>query len=161
VELRLARPDDAEATRTIYNAEVTGSTVTFDLVPRTLEEQRDWIEARSGAMAVVVAEADGEIVGFAALSPYRSRPAYSTTVEDSVYVRHDQRGNGVGRALLAELVEVAAARGFHTMMARIVGGHDASIGLHGSLGFEMVGIEKEVGRKFGRWLDVALMQRML
>jgi len=161
VELRLARPDDAEATRTIYNAEVTGSTVTFDLVPRTLEEQRDWIEARSGAMAVVVAEADGEIVGFAALSPYRSRPAYSTTVEDSVYVHHDQRGNGVGRALLAELVEVAAARGFHTMMARIVGGHDASIGLHGSLGFEMVGIEKEVGRKFGRWLDVVLMQRML
>ena len=76
-------------------------------------------------------------------------------------MRHDQRGNGVGRALLAELVEVAAARGFHTMMARIVGGHDASIGLHRSLGFEMVGIEKEVGRKFGRWLDVVLMQRML
>jgi phosphinothricin acetyltransferase len=161
VELRLARPDDAEATRTIYNTEVTGSTVTFDLVPRSLEEQREWIEARSGAMAVVVAETDGEIVGFAALSPYRSRPAYSTTVEDSVYVRHDQRGTGVGRALLAELVEVAAARGFHTMMARIVGGHDASIGLHSSLGFEMVGIEKEVGRKFGRWLDVVLMQRML
>ncbi len=161
MELRLARPDDAEATRTIYNTEVTGSTVTFDLVPRSLEEQRDWIEARSGAMAVVVAETDGEVVGFAALSPYRSRPAYSTTVEDSVYVRHDQRGNGVGRALLAELVEVAAARGFHTMMARIVGGHDASIGLHRSLGFEMVGIEKEVGRKFGRWLDVVLMQRML
>ena len=161
MELRLARPDDAEATRTIYNTEVTGSTVTFDLVPRSLEEQRDWIEARSGAMAVVVAETDGEVVGFAALSRYRSRPAYSTTVEDSIYVRHDQRGNGVGRALLAELVEVAAARGFHTMMARIVGGHDASIGLHRSLGFEMVGIEKEVGRKFGRWLDVVLMQRML
>ncbi len=161
MELRLARPDDAEATRTIYNTEVTGSTVTFDLVPRTLEEQRDWIEARSGAMAVVVAETDGEVVGFAALSRYRSRPAYSTTVEDSIYVRHDQRGNGVGRALLAELVDVAAARGFHTMMARIVGGHDASIGLHSSLGFEMVGIEKEVGRKFGRWLDVVLMQRML
>jgi L-amino acid N-acyltransferase len=161
VELRLARPDDAEATRTIYNQEVTGSTVTFDLVPRSLEEQRDWLEARSGALAVVVAESDGEIVGFAALSPYRSRPAYSTTVEDSVYVRGDQRGTGVGRALLAELVEVAAARGFHTMMARIVGGHDASIGLHRSLGFELVGVEKEVGRKFGRWLDVALMQRML
>jgi len=161
VELRLARPDDAEATRTIYNAEVTGSSVTFDLVPRSLEEQRDWLAARSGALAVVVAEVAGEIVGFAALSPYRSRPAYSTTVEDSVYVRGDQRGTGVGRALLAELVEVAAARGFHTMMARIVGGHDASIGLHRSLGFELVGVEKEVGRKFGRWLDVALMQRML
>jgi L-amino acid N-acyltransferase YncA len=161
VELRLARPDDAEAPRTINNAEVTGSTVTFDLVPRSLEEQRAWIDARSGAMAVVVAETDGEVVGFAAMSPYRSRPAYSTTVEDSIYVRNDQRGNGVGRALLAELVEVAGARGFHTMMARIVGGHDASIGLHHSLGFELVGVEKEVGRKFGRWLDVVLMQRML
>ena len=161
MDLRLARPDDAEATRTIYNTEVTGSTVTFDLVPRSLEEQRAWIEARSGAMAVVVAEADGEVVGFGALSRYRSRPAYSTTVEDSVYVRGDQRGNGVGRALLGELVDVAAARGFHTVMARIVGGHDASIGLHRSLGFELVGVEKEVGRKFGRWLDVVLMQRLL
>lgn len=161
MELRLARPDDAEATRTIYNAEVTGSTVTFDLRPRSLEEQRSWLGARSGALAVVVAESAGEIVGFGALSPYRSRPAYSTTVEDSIYVRVDQRGTGVGRALLAELVDVAAARGFHTMMARIVGGHDASIGLHRSLGFELVGVEKEVGRKFGRWLDVVLMQRML
>ncbi len=161
MELRLARPEDAEATRTIYNAEVTGSTVTFDLVPRSLAEQQDWIDARSGAMAVVVAETDGEVVGFASLSPYRSRPAYATTVEDSVYVRHDQRGAGVGRALLAEMVEVAGTRGFHTVMARIVGGHDASIGLHRSLGFEQVGVEREVGRKFGRWLDVVLMQRML
>ena len=161
MELRLARPEDAEATRTIYNAEVTGSTVTFDLVPRSLAEQREWIDVRSGAMAVVVAETDGEVVGFASLSPYRSRPAYATTVEDSVYVRHDQRGTGVGRALLAEVVEVAGTRGFHTVMARIVGGHDASIGLHRSLGFEPVGVEREVGRKFGRWLDVVLMQRML
>jgi phosphinothricin acetyltransferase len=162
VQLRLARPEDAEATRQIYNAEVTGSSVTFDLVPRSLPEQRSWLEARSGAMAVVVAEdAAGEVVGFAALSRYRDRPAYSTTVEDSVYVRGDQRGAGVGRLLLAELVEVAATRGFHTVMARIVGGHEASIGLHRSLGFELVGVEKEVGRKFGRWLDVVLMQRML
>ena len=161
MELRLARPEDAEATRTIYNAEVTGSTVTFDLVPRSLAEQREWIDVRSGAMAVVVAETDGEVVGFASLSPYRSRPAYATTVEDSVYVRHDQRGTGVGRALLAEVVEVAGTRGFHTVMARIVGGHDASIGLHRSLGFQPVGVEREVGRKFGRWLDVVLMQRML
>lgn len=161
VELRLARPDDADATREIYNTEVTGSTVTFDLVPRSLEDQRRWIEDRSGAMVVVVAEADGEIVGFGSLSPYRPRPAYSTTVEDSVYVRRTEQGSGVGKALLAELVEIGAARGFHTVMARIVGGHEASIGLHQSLGFEMVGIEREVGRKFGRWLDVVVMQRML
>jgi phosphinothricin acetyltransferase len=161
VELRLARPDDAHATREIYNTEVTGSTVTFDLVPRSLEEQRRWIEDRSGAMAVVVAETDGELLGFGSLSPYRPRPAYSTSVEDSVYVHRSAQGAGVGRALLAELVHVASARGFHTVMARIVGGHEASIGLHRSLGFEMVGVEREVGRKFGRWLDVVVMQRML
>lgn len=159
--LRLARPDDAEAIRQIYNAEVTGSTVTFDLVPRTVEEQRDWLEARSGALAVVVAEDGGEVVGFASLSHYRSRPAYSTTVEDSVYVRGDQRGKGLGRALLAEVVDVAARRGFHTVMARIVGHHSASIELHRSVGFDIVGVEREVGRKFGKWLDVVLMQRML
>ena len=158
---RLARPDDAEAIRTIYNAEVTGSTVTFDLVPRTLDDQLAWLEARSGAMAVLVAEHEGEVVGFASLSPYRDRPAYATTVEDSVYVRSDQRGAGVGRLLLAELLDVAATRGFHTVMARIVGHHDASIALHRALGFEPVGIEREVGRKVGLWLDVMLMQRML
>ena len=151
----------SEAIRTIYNAEVTGSTVTFDLVPRTLDDQLAWLEARSGAMAVLVAEHEGEVVGFASLSPYRDRPAYATTVEDSVYVRSDQRGAGVGRLLLAELLDVAATRGFHTVMARIVGHHDASIALHRALGFEPVGIEREVGRKFGQWLDVMLMQRML
>jgi L-amino acid N-acyltransferase YncA len=161
VNLRLAHPADAEAIRRIYNVEVEGSTVTFDLVPRSLAEQEAWLEARSGAMAVVVAEIDGKIVGFGALSPYRSRPAYSSTVEDSVYVRSDHRGTGVGRALLAELIDCAETRGFHSMMARIVGDHAASIALHSSLGFEEIGIEREVGRKFGKWLDVMLMQKML
>src|SRR6476646_10876135 len=128
------------------------------MVPRTHADQLTWLASHSGSHAATVAVDDGgAVVGFAALSPYRSRPAYSTTVEDSVYVRSDQRGTGVGRLLLAELIEVAGTRGFHTVMARIVGGHDASIGLHRSLGFELVGVEKEVGRKFGRWLDVALM----
>jgi phosphinothricin acetyltransferase len=158
---RLATIDDAEATRAIYNVEVTESTVTFDLVPRTLEEQRAWLTARSGAHAVLVAEEAGEVIGFASVSPYRDRPAYSTSVEDSVYVRRDQQGKGVGKHLLAELIAVATSHGFHTMVARIVGGHDASIALHQSLGFEVVGTEREVGRKFGRWLDVLVMQRML
>ncbi|MEY4131374.1 MAG: hypothetical protein RLZZ31_1498 [Actinomycetota bacterium] len=161
MQLRLAQPTDAEELADIYNAEVTGSTVTFDLVPRTVEEQREWLEARSGAMAVVVAEIDGKIAGFAALSPYRSRPAYSTTVEDSVYVHSDFRGQGVGRALLSEVVSVATTKGFHCVMARIVGGHEASITLHQSLGFDVVGTEREVGRKFGKWLDVVIMQKML
>lgn len=161
--VRLATPDDSEAIRAIYNREVTGSTVTFDLVARTERDQQQWMSAHSGAHpAVVAVEAGGsEVIGFGSLSAYRSRPAYATTVEDSVYVRHDQRGRGVGRAVLEELVALATAHGFHTIMARIVGGHDASIGLHQSCGFTLVGIEREVGRKFGRWLDVALMQRLL
>ena len=161
VNLRLARPEDAEATREIYNTEVTGSTVTFDLVPRSIDDQLAWLDQRTGAMAVVVAEIDGQIVGFASLSPYRDRPAYATTVEDSVYVHVDFRDRGVARALLAEILDIAATRGFHAVMARIVGGHDASIGLHSSLDFEIVGTEREVGRKFGKWLDVVIMQRML
>ena len=158
---RLATIDDAEATRAIYNLEVTESTVTFDLVPRTLDEQRAWLSARSGAHAVLVAEDGDEVVGFASLSPYRDRPAYSTTVEDSVYVRRDQQGKGVGKLLLGDLIALATSHGFHAMMARIVGGHDASIALHRSLGFEIVGTEREVGRKFGRWLDVLVMQLLL
>jgi L-amino acid N-acyltransferase YncA len=100
-------------------------------------------------------------VAFGSLGPYRSRPAYATTVEDSVYVRRDSRGAGCGRAVLGELVRLGTVHGFHAVMARIVGGHQASIGLHEACGFGLVGIEREVGRKFGHWLDVVLMQRLL
>ena len=161
MDIRPARPEDAEALRQIYNREVSSSTVTFDLVPRTLEDQLTWQLARSGAHAVLVAEIDDEVVGFASLSPYRDRPAYNSTVEDSIYVRSDQRGRGVGHTLLSALVATAAQHGFHTVIARIVGDHEASIALHASLGFTVVGTEREVGRKFGRWLDVVVMQRLL
>jgi phosphinothricin acetyltransferase len=159
--IRLARPDDVEATRAIYNLEVQGSTITFDLVPRTPSQQREWLQQHSGAHPAIVAVNGDDVIGFGSLSPYRSRPAYSTTVEDSVYVDRDRRGQGVGRLLLNELVRLARAHGFHAVMARIVGGHEASIALHRACGFEMVGIEREVGRKFGQWLDVAVMQRLL
>ena len=102
-----------------------------------------------------------EIVGFGSLSPYRDRPAYSTTVEDSVYVHRDRRGGGVGRLLLDELLALATTHGFHSVIGRIVGGHEASIALHRACGFEQAGVEREVGRKFGRWLDVMVMQRLL
>ncbi len=162
MRLRPATPADAAATADIYNHWVTTTTVTFDLVARTVEQQAAWLGARSGALEVVVAEHDdGTIAGFASLSPYRDRPAYRTTVEDSIYVHPDHRGSGVGRALLGEIVSVARARGFHSVIGRIVGGHEASIGLHASLGFEQVGIEREVGRKFGKWLDVVVMQLLL
>jgi L-amino acid N-acyltransferase YncA len=161
VALRLARPDDAEATRQIYNLEVSTSTVTFDLVPRSLDDQRRWIGARSGAHVVVVAEDEGEIVGFGSLSPWRDRPAYATSVEDSVYVRRDRQGEGIGRTLLVELVRVARAHGFHAVFARIVGGHESSVALHRSVGFDVTGVEREVGRKFGKWLDVVVMELLL
>ena len=161
LSVRLATIDDAELIRAIYNREVTGSTVTFDMVPRTLADQRAWLAAHGGAHPALVAAAGDDVVGFGSLSPYRDRPAYATTVEDSVYVRHDVRGRGIGGLVLAGLVEVATAHGFHAVMARVVGGHEASIALHRACGFGLVGVEREVGRKFGRWLDVVLMQRLL
>ena len=161
MEIRRATDADSEAIREIYNREVLGSTVTFDLVARSPEEQRAWMDAHAGAYPAIVAVEDGAVIGFASLSPYRPRPAYSTTAEDSVYVASGQRGAGIGKALLGAIVDLAASHGFHAVMARIVGHHEASIALHASCGFELVGIEREVGRKFGRWLDVALMQRLL
>jgi L-amino acid N-acyltransferase YncA len=159
---RLAERSDADAIRAIYNREVDEATVTLDLVPRTLEEQIEWIDEHAGGHPAIVAVTDGgAVVGFGSLSPWRSRPAYAPTVEDSVYVHRDWRGQGVGRLLLEELVRLAGAHGFHSMMARIVGGHQASIALHAGCGFETAGVEREVGRKFGRWLDVVVMQRML
>ena len=160
--LRPAVRADAEAIRAIYNVEVAGSTVTFDLVPRSLEDQVAWIEEHSGGHpAIVAVDETGAIVGFGSLSPYKERPAYFTTVEDSVYVSADHRGTGIGHQILAELVRLAQSYGYHSMIARIVGGHDASISLHRRCGFEIVGTEREVGRKLGRWLDVVVMQRML
>jgi phosphinothricin acetyltransferase len=153
---------DADALRAIYNIEVLESTVTFDLRPRSLAEQLAWIDEHSGGHPAIVAVDDAdEVVGFASLTPYRPRPAYSTTVEDSVYVRRDLRGKGVGRLLLGELVQLARDHGFHSVIARIVGDHEASIALHTACGFEQVGREVEVGRKFNRWLDVVVMQNML
>jgi L-amino acid N-acyltransferase YncA len=159
--LRLATLDDAAAIRDLYNVEVETSTATFDLVVRSLDEQRAWLAARSGAFSAVVAVEGTEVIGFASLSPYKERAAYRTTVEDSIYIRRDHQGRGVGRTLLSHMVDVAAASGFHTVMARIEASGTASRALHAACGFELVGVEREVGRKFNRWLDVAVMQRMV
>jgi len=160
MDLRVAQLADADAIRAIYNAAVS-TPFTFDLRERELVEQEAWLRARSGAYAAIVAVHDDEVVGFASLSPFRDRPAYSTTVEDSVYVRTDQQGKGVGRLLLDGLLEVAANHGFHSVIARIVGGNEPSIALHRAAGFDLVGTEREVGRKFRRWLDVVEMQKLL
>lgn len=163
MRLRLAAPSDAEAIRAIYNHEIVSGTSTFDLTPRSLADQVAWLERHRGAHPAVVAisEDSGAVLGFGALSPFRSRPAYATTVEDSVYVASGERGGGVGRAILQELVRLGSDHGFHAVMARIVGHNDVSIGLHRTCGFELVGTEREVGRKHGRWLDVVELQRLL
>lgn len=146
----------------IYNREVLETAHTFDLHPRTLDEQRRYIDDRSGGLVVLAAEDDGgEIVGFGSISFYRDRPGYRTSVENSVYVRQDRQRSGVGSSLLGELIENARAHGFHAMFARIVDAQEASVALHERHGFEMVGIEREAGRKFGKFRDVALMQRLL
>ena len=162
MEVRLARLEDAEGIRQIYNLEVTESTVTFDLVPRSIADQEQWLLQHAGAHpAVVATDGHGDVLGFGSLGLYRSRPAYATTVEDSVYVRRDVQRQGIGRAILRELVDLATTHGFHAVIGRIVDGHQASIRLHRACGFELVGVEKEVGRKFGRWLDVVVMERLI
>lgn len=159
--MRRATLDDAEAIRTIYNYEVENSTATFDLVPRSLADQQLWLQDRAGALSAVVAVDDGRVVGFSSLSHYKERAAYRTTVEDSVYVHRDFQGRGIGRALLTEICQIATANGFHAVMARIESTREASIATHSRCGFSVVGIEREVGRKFNRWLSVTLMQRLL
>ncbi len=164
--IRLATPADAAAMADIYNLEVETQTSTFDLRPRSLDEQRRWIEARSGAFSAVVAElaldeTDPTVVGFASLSPYKERPAYSTTVENSVYVSRDHGRLGIGRALMMHVLDVARDSGFHAVIARVEASSEASLGLHRACGFELVGVEREVGRKFNRWLDVAVLQLLL
>ena len=185
--IRLAELADAEAIRTIYNVEVLGSTNTFDMTPRSKSEQEAWILEHSGVHPAIVAVEDpgriqtgspsganrrtgsggqvganGEIVlGFGSLSAFRERSGYSATAENSVYVDRSQRGKGVGRSLLAELLVLASAHGFHSVIARIAGHNETSIGLHRAAGFELVGVEREVGRKHRQWLDVVELQRLL
>jgi L-amino acid N-acyltransferase YncA len=159
---RLARSSDGEAIRSIYNAEVVGSTATFDLVPRTAEDQAAWLEEHRGPYpAVVAVDEAGQVLGFGSLSVFRDRPAYSTTVENSVYVGDGHRGIGVGRVIMDELVKLATQHGFHAVIARIGGANQASIALHEACGFRMVGVEREVGRKFNHWLDVSVLQLLL
>jgi L-amino acid N-acyltransferase len=177
MRIRLAELADAGAIRTIYNVEVLESTNTFDMVPRSEAEQEAWVLEHSGVHPALVATEDpepgapgapgliganGEIVlGFGSLSSFRERSGYSATAEDSVYVDRNQRGKGVGKALLAELLVLASAHGFHSVIARIAGHNETSIGLHEAAGFELVGVEREVGRKHRQWLDVVELQRLL
>jgi L-amino acid N-acyltransferase YncA len=169
---RLVEFDDAEALMSIQNPEVVETTVSFDLRAKSLEEQRAWIgDHRASYICLVAINEDDEVgevgaggqrvLGFASFSSFREKPAYATTVENSVYVARAARGRGVGELLMKDLIAAAKGSGFHSLIARIVGENSGSIRLHEKVGFTLVGTELEVGRKHGRWLDVVEYQYVM
>jgi phosphinothricin acetyltransferase len=160
--LRLATEDDLAAINDIYNYYVPRSTCTYQLEPEPLEGRRAWFREHHGEThPVIVAESDGEVVGWGSLSKFHPRAGYAPTVEASVYIRHDQQRRGIGRLILSELVERARQSGFHSIIGGASVDQTASIALQESLGFRRVGQLAEVGYKFGQWLDVVYLQLML
>ncbi|HLT01402.1 MAG TPA: GNAT family N-acetyltransferase [Geminicoccaceae bacterium] len=162
----LVRPcsrEDIPEVREIYALEVREGTASFELEPPSVAEMTARFAAIEAAgLPYLVAEIGGRIAGYAYAGPYRPRPAYRNTVEDSVYVARWARRQGVGRALLDAVIECATARGLRQMVA-VIGdsAHTASIRLHEQAGFHLVGTLENVGWKFGRWLDTVIMQRPL
>ena len=156
--IRLARAEDLEAINAIYNHYVQHTTCTYQETPETIEGRREWFARHGVEHPVVVAEADGQVVGWGALSACHARSAYRYTVEDSVYVAPGFHRRGIGTAMLRALVERARALGYHAIIAAIDRDQAASIALHARFGFEEVGRLREVGFKFGRWLDVVYME---
>jgi phosphinothricin acetyltransferase len=161
LRIRLATPSDLDAINRIYNHYVLCSTCTYQTEPETAEDRAAWFGAHGPAHPITVAEQSGLVLGWGSLSRYHPRAAYSRTVEDSIYVDANHQRRGVGRALLADLVERSAALGHHAIIAGIDAEQSGSVALHAALGFVTVGHLREVGFKFGRWLDVLYMQRVL
>lgn len=159
--IRLARPDDLPAINDIYNYYVARSTCTFQTEPETLADRAAWFAQHDETHPVVVAEVDGEAVGWGSLSAFHTRCAYRHTVEPSVYVRHDRLGQGLGSALQDELIRRARAAGHHSLVGLICTENAASLSLCQQAGFVQVGLLREVGRKFDCWLDVAYVQLIL
>jgi phosphinothricin acetyltransferase len=163
VRVRAAQPEDLPAIHAIYAHHVLGGLASFEEEPPSPAElRRRYDEVRARKLPYLAAELDGAVAGYGYCAPYRARSAYRYALEDSVYVRHDAHGRGVGRALLAELIRACEALGYRQMVA-IIGdsAHAASIGLHESQGFLRVGTLRAVGFKFGRWVDSVIMQRPL
>lgn len=160
LRLRPCRPEDIPAIQAIYADAVLTGTASFELDPPSVEEMRArWQKITAEGYPYVVATIDDALVGYAYAGAYRPRRAYRGTVENSIYVHSGCRGSGVGRALLVELIARCTEAGFRQMIAVIGDSANAgSIGLHRSLGFDMVGTLKSVGWKHGRWLDTVLMQ---
>lgn len=163
VSIRPATTADIPAVTRIYAHAVNGGTASFDLTAPDEAEMTRRMEALIGnGFPYLAAKIDGTVAGYAYAGAYRARPAYRFTLEDSVYIAPQMQGRGVGRALLAALVQTATERGFRQMIA-VIGDSEqvASIALHAAAGFAYVGTFPNVGFKFGRWLDTVLMQRAL
>ena len=160
--VRLATPDDMAAVTAIYAHFVENTTATFDLVaPGEATMRRRLQTVVESGLPYLVAELDGYIVGYSYAAIFRPRAGYCFTVEDSIYVRADCRGYGVGKSLLSELTSLCTLRGCHSMVACICGDNVPSVALHASLGFLPIGVLPEAGRKFGKWLSLTIMQRLL
>lgn len=159
--IRRAEIADAAAIAGIYNEAILNTTATFDTEPKSIDERRAWLQARSDRHPVLVAEVDGRVAGFAVLNPWSDRAAYDDTAETGLYVHSEYRDRGIGRALKAALIAEARQLGFHALIARITADSEASLHLNREAGFVEVGTLREVGRKFGRLLDVLIMQKLL
>jgi phosphinothricin acetyltransferase len=158
--IRPARASDLPAVAAIYNVEVEQGVGTFDTEPRAPEHFAHRLEATDPRDVFLVADDAGTVVGFAYSGPFRPRPAYAATRETSIYLASAARGRGLGRQLYAELLARLDGAGVHTTMAVVALPNEASEALHAALGFERVGVLREVGHKLGRWVDTAWWQRL-
>ena len=159
--IRLARDGDLGSINDIYNHYVLHSTSTYQEEPDSLESRRAWFDRHDPRHPITVAELDGRVVGWGALSPFHARSAYRFTVENSVYVDHQHHRRGIGDSLLADLILRARALRHRTIIAGIDASQEASIAIHAKHGFLKVADLHQVGYKFDRWLDVVYMQLMI
>ncbi len=160
LSVRRAGPGDLGAITEIYNEAVLTTDASFDTEPKTEDEQRAWFARHGPKHPIMVAEQGSTIIGWASLSEWSDRRAYADTAEISLYVKEEHRGKGTGRILLETIILEGEKVGLHSVVARIVAGNDISVHLHESVGFEDVGTMREVGRKFGRLLNVIIMQKI-
>jgi len=159
--IRAMEARDLEAVRAILNHYIERTTATFRTATESEEERRAWFATHDARYPAIVVEEDGVLLGWASLSPWKPPGGYRHTAELSVYLREDARGRGLGRRLLAELLERGRAAGHHVVLGGVCTEQEASLRLHESLGFEKVAHLREVGSKFGRWLDVAYYEKRL
>ena len=159
-DIRKAVDDDIPAITKIYNEAILNTTATFDLEPKSVSSQRKWFKGHGSKNPILVAVIDNNVIGWISLSEYSTRCAYADTAELSLYVEESFRNQGIGKKLIQAILDEGQKAGLHTVISRIAGGNEISIHLHKQFGFDDVGVMKEVGNKFGKLLDVFIMQKI-